>query len=640
MRGAQFYKLFPSPACQQRQVNKQNWYMCGISGFNFEDKGLIEEMNESQKHRGPDGDGSFVGDGFSLGHRRLAIIDLSVQASQPMYNEDKSLVLVFNGEIYNFQEIKKELFEKGHKFISNSDSEVLIHGFEEYGEKLPEKLNGMFAFAIWNTKKKELFLCRDRVGIKPLYYYFNDGKIIFASEIKAILKHKIKREVSEEALAHYFRLRYSPQPLTMFKGVYKLPPASFLFFKDGKIEIKEYWNSFSDGQMIKSKKQARNKILELLGSSVKMRLISDKPVGVFLSGGIDSSAILYFASKYSSSAVKTFSVKFEIDDPEGKFNTDAALAKKTAEFFGAEHHEFSVSEKDILENCKKVAYHMDEPVSSISQATTMLLSNYVSSKVSVVLGGDGGDEVFGGYDRYRLSKIVSLYQAIPGLKHIANPIISLFGDKVKGKLEMPANEKRCLSFMVEKEKELRKVIKPEFLNLFSTEKFFKENYFNDGSVSGNDYENKFMLTDLQTWLVDESLMRTDKMTMAAGLEERVPFLDHRLVELGSQIPSRFKLSLFNTKVILKDALKPHLPEYLFNQPKRGWFTPLSKWLRTELRDFAYEILSESYCPETKKYFDFSAIKIILDDHMSKEKYNLQLIWSLISFQLWYKQFME
>lgn len=392
--------------------------------------------------------------------------------------------------------------------------------------------------------------------------------------------------------------------------------------------------------LLTDKKEIKGKILKLLEDSVKSQLVSDRPLGVFLSGGIDSSAMLYFASKHSDSAIKTFSVGFETNDQKNKFNADFELARETARFFNTDHNGLFISGKDVLNNIEKVVWQMDEPISNPTQAATFLLSQFASEKVKVVLGGDGGDEVFGGYDRYRLSRIISLYQKFPALLRFAgSPIVGLFGKNMMKKLALPPDAERYLSFMVEESESVAKAVNKDFLGEEKVLKnYFNDYYFNSGKFGG-DFENAFMEADLKAWLADESLMRSDKMTMAWGLEERVPLLDHRIIELGFQIPSRYKLSFKKTKIIYKDALKPYLPEYLFSQPKRGWFTPMAKWLRTDFKDFAYSVLSEGYCYQTRDIFNFGEIRKILNDHIDKKKYNLNLIWSLITFQIWYKRYM-
>jgi asparagine synthase (glutamine-hydrolysing) len=604
--------------------------MCGINGFinyNNDSQTLIERMNKKIQHRGPDGEGFYLDKNISLGHRRLSIIDLSENGKQPMFNEDKSLCLIFNGEIYNFEEIRNDLQEKGHKFFSNTDSEVILHLYEDHKEDCVKFLNGIFAFAIWDIKNKELFLARDRVGVKPLYYYFKDNKFIFSSEIKAILEHNIKREINLDALNHYFRLMYVPAPLTMFKNIYKLPQAHYLKLSPAPNhqplvpKISKYWD-ITDFSNIESKEEIIAKIQDLMKKSVKGQLISDRPVGIFLSGGIDSTSVLGITREFKKDKIKTFSVGFDIEDPNNKFNADLELARETAKFYNTEHHELLVSSKDILENIEKVIYHLDEPIAEPTQTATFLLSEIAKKEVAVVLGGDGGDELFGGYKRYYYSHILSKYL----------PIVPSF-------LKTMIYAK----FMFQKETEIAKILNRDTNQVDLTNKFFKDNYFkaSKGVVKAPDYGRLFMLTDLKTWLTDESLMRSDKMTMAHGLEQRVPILDHYLVELAAKISSKYKMgSKEQGKVIFIEAMKQYLPEHILkSEKKKVWLTPMSEWLRRGLNDYAKEVLSADYCPETQKYFDFNGIQKMFDDHIEKRKYNLNLIWALITFQIWCKRYL-
>jgi len=604
--------------------------MCGINGFinyNNDSQTLIERMNKKIQHRGPDGEGFYLDKNISLGHRRLSIIDLSENGKQPMFNEDKSLCLIFNGEIYNFEEIRNDLQEKGHKFFSNTDSEVILHLYEDHKEDCVKFLNGIFAFAIWDIKNKELFLARDRVGVKPLYYYFKDNKFIFSSEIKAILEHNIKREINLDALNHYFRLMYVPAPLTMFKNIYKLPQAHYLKLSPSPNhqplvpKISKYWD-ITDFSNIESKEEIIAKIQDLMKKSVKGQLISDRPVGIFLSGGIDSTSVLGITREFKKDKIKTFSVGFDIEDPNNKFNADLELARETAKFYNTEHHELLVSSKDILENIEKVIYHLDEPIAEPTQTATFLLSEIAKKEVAVVLGGDGGDELFGGYKRYYYSHILSKYL----------PIVPSF-------LKTMIYAK----FMFQKETEIAKILNRDTNQVDLTNKFFKDNYFkaSKGVVKAPDYGRLFMLTDLKTWLTDESLMRSDKMTMAHGLEQRVPILDHYLVELAAKISSKYKMgSKEQGKVIFIEAMKQYLPEHILkSEKKKVWLTPMSEWLRRGLNDYAKEVLSADYCPETQKYFDFNGIQKMFDDHIEKRKYNLNLIWALITFQIWCKRYL-
>jgi len=579
-------------------------------------------MNEKIKHRGPDGEGFYLDKNISLGHRRLSIIDLSENGKQPMFNEDKSMCIVFNGEIYNFQELKKEL-ENKHKFISQTDTEVVLHLYEEKKEKCLELLNGIFAFAIYDIKNKELFLARDRVGVKPLYYYSDDEKFIFSSEIKAILEHDIKREIDPEALNHYFRLMYVPAPLTMFKGIYKLPQAHYLKasleIENWKLEIVRYWD-IADTKEIKSKQEIIGKIQDLMKKSVRGQLISDRPVGIFLSGGIDSTSVLGIAKELSQNKIKTFSVGFDIEDPNNKFNADLKLARETSKFYNTEHHELIIKSEDILNNLERVVYHMDEPVAEPTQISTILLAEYAKKEVAVVLGGDGGDELFGGYKRYYYSYFLDKYKFIRFLPFLKTKVY--------------------LKFMSQKEKEVAKILNKEINSFKNTKDLFNKNYFRiNGKIN---FVNQYMLADLKTWLADESLMRSDKMTMAQGLEERVPILDHQLVELSVKIPSKYKmLNKNHGKAIFIEAMKQYLPKHISESDrKKVWMTPASQWLREGLNQKAKKVLSPDYVPENKKYFDFDGIQKMFDEHIERKKYNLNLIWALITFQIWCKKYIK
>ncbi|MBU4331849.1 asparagine synthase (glutamine-hydrolyzing) [Patescibacteria group bacterium] len=647
--------------------------MCGINGFNFKDEKLIQKMNEQVKHRGPDDSGFWVDDGISLGHQRLSIIDLSERGHQPMIwlgqgiqptqatggrlgPLTQSLAIVFNGEIYNFKEIKKELSD--YQFKSESDTEVILAAYDKWGKECLQKLNGIFAFAIWDKEKKELFLARDRVGVKPLYYYFKNDKFIFSSEIKAILEHScVKREIDLEALNHYFRVLYVPGPLTMFKEIKKLEPGCYLSLKYGQVTIKRYWdiNERSD-EANRSELRYRGiqtNIQDLMLDAVGMQLVSDRPLGVFLSGGIDSTSVLGNMVKLGHRKIKTFSVGFDVNDPNDKFNGDFNLARQTAKHYNTEHHEIKISAKDILENIEDVIRHLDEPICNTTQVATYLLSKFAKEKVAVVLGGDGGDELFGGYERYRLSYVMSKMGVLAKLG-------KLFGKN----LDYPKGIERYAKFMFQDGNEVNRVLSKGVNKARLTHDFYKNKFeeiekqiplrqgfggqgnketkgTNDthGSLK-KDFEKQFMMMDFKTWLVDESLMRTDKMTMAFGLEQRVPILDHRLVELAYQIPSKMKLGILKnqTKLIWKQAMDEFLPEHVKKSAhKKVWLAPMSEWLRTDLKGWAKEVLSKDYV-DTSEYINFREVQKMFDDHCERRKYNLHLIWAVITFQLWYRRF--
>lgn len=610
--------------------------MCGINGFNFGSEELIRKMDGKIKHRGPDSDGIFVCDDISLGHTRLAIIDLSEKAAQPMINYDGSLVLVFNGEIYNFQEVRDELSKKGYKFRTNSDSEVILNAYQEYGVDCLQKFNGIFAFAIYDKSDKSLFLARDRIGVKPLYYYWDNSKFIFSSEIKALLEHDIKREIDMGALNIYFRTLYVPAPLTMFKEINKLEPATYLFLKNGKLDKRKYWQP-TDFENITNKEEATQKIQELMRDSTRLQLISDRPVGVFLSGGIDSTIITGLVNEQTKDKVKTFSANYDIK--VNKFDVDANLARATSKYYNTEHQEVLITGQNAADNIFDVVYGMDEPVANATQIATYILSKHASEKVKVVLGGDGGDELFGGYGRYGWSLLISDYQKMPLIlrKTFGAALISLLKNKYPSiaKMNLPPNAKRYLSFMAQKENDVSGILKPEINNQNITEKFYQERFFQENI---KDFEKQFMWTDLRSWLADESLIRSDKMSMAFGLEQRVPILDHRLVELSLKIPTKWKIEGRNTKAIFKEAMSEYIPDYIMNQPKRGWTAPASGWLRQELKGIIYEVLSPNYNPEMKDIFDFDKIQIMLDNHIEERVYNMNLLWALLTFQIWHKRF--
>lgn len=620
--------------------------MCSINGFNFRDERLIKEMVGATGHRGPDQQGFYCDNEISLGHARLSIIDLSENARQPLWNEDKSSCIIFNGEIYNFQELRERLRGRGHKFKSLSDTEAILHLYEDRGEKCLEDLNGIFAFAIYDKNKKMFFLARDRIGVKPLYYYFNpssssgQAKLIFSSEIKGILRHPIARTIDKEAMAHYFRIFFIPSPFTLIEGIRKVPPAHYLIYKDGKIDIKRYWD-IQAGPEVKSKAEARESIKSLLKDSVKRQLVSDRPLGIFLSGGIDSTSILGISKEFIPDKIKTYSVGYNINIESEKFNRDFYSARETAAFYKTDHHELLISDIDARDNLERVIWHMEEPVPNSAQVATFLLAKEAKKEVAVVLGGDGGDEIFGGYPRYYYSRLIDYYQILPLFfrEIIPQSIFGLFSKRkdLKAKLNTPPGVPRYLLHMGQKKEILSQVLKIKPAENL-TEDFLKKNY---PESKFSDHSKYLMYLDLMTWLSDESLLRTDKMTMAFGLEERVPILDHRLVEYAFGIPTEYKIKGNKLwKMIFREAMQEYLPPHVQKQKKTGWFPPAAKWLRAGLKDLAYEVLSPNYCQDTNDYFDFREARNILEKHISGEKYNLDIIWSLICFQIWYKLFIK
>ena len=591
-------------------------------------------MNAKTKHRGPDDTGVFVDERVSLGHNRLAIIDLTPTGAQPMKSDDGSIVIVFNGEIYNFQELRDELKKLGHQFRGTSDTEVIVRGYEAWGIEVVKKINGIFAFALWDVKKATLYLVRDHLGIKPLYYYHEGGNLVFSSEIKAILEHPVKREINADALNLYFRVLYVPGPLTMFKNIFKLEPGTYLSYKNGTIETARYWNP-TVGSAPASKEEAKEQIRSLMRDSVKRQMISERPVGVFLSGGIDTTAILGLATQVAQKPLDTFTVGFNIGGD--KFNADLRLARETSAYYKTNHHELIISGADVLKHLSDVIYHMDEPVANATQVATYLLSQFARKDVVVALGGDGGDELFGGYERYRLSAMVSFYQSKIPLRTLS--IFGAFMKKIPGefgkeveKMMVPAGAPRLLSFMAQKESDIARMLRANKANV--TPIFF-EKYFRPLNP---DVENALMWADLRSWLPDESLVRSDKLSMAFALEQRVPILDHRLVELSLSIPSKWKMQGKEKKSLFKSAIQEYIPPHLLNEPKRGWFSPASEWLRYDLKSFAEEVFTPSFAPDTEEWLNFPEIRTMFYDHIERRSYHMNLLWAVLTFQLWYRRF--
>lgn len=601
--------------------------MCGINGFTFQDENLIGLMNEATKHRGPDATGVWSEADVTFGHNRLSIIDTSNASSQPMKSADGRYLLIYVGELYNFQELKKEMLDV--TFRTTGDTEVVLESYIKWGKGCVQKFNGMFAFAIWDTKEKTLFLARDHAGIKPLYYSLHNNKLIFSSEIKGILEWKdIPRRLLKESFSHYMRLLYVPEPHTMFADIFKLPQGSFGLFKNGKFIIEKYYNDEVPKTKDSTKDIVKN-IKEKIGSAIERQLVSDRPIGVYLSGGIDSSVILDRMSK-KHSKIKTYSVGFALGEGEEatKYNKDIDLARETAKRYGTDHHEVFISSKDVMESLEKVIYHMDEPISNPTACALFALSKATKPSATVVLCGDGGDELFGGYERYRLSYIVSFYHLLP--KFITHFLGSKSGtfQKLSKRLWID----RFSQFMFQKDDALfNKILTKNSFDPTITTQFMSK-YMN-----GSNFEEVMMNTDRKTWLVDFSLMLSDTMAMAHSVEARVPFLDREVIAYAQSIPLHKKLSFFTNKKLLKKAFRNELPDYLFKQPKRGFFTPAAKWLRhKDFLEMTRKILSPDYAPGTSELFDFKEIEIMLDNHVNKKGYNLSVIWALITFQIWSK----
>jgi len=623
--------------------------MCGICGVMYKDstvrpaEDLLNSMCRSIVHRGPDDQGTIIINNVGLGMRRLSIIDLST-GHQPIANERNSVFIVFNGEIYNHNSIRKELESLGHVFKTKSDTEAIVHGYEEWGVNVCSKLNGMFAFAIWDMENRALFLARDRMGIKPLYIYEDNEKIVFGSEIKAILKHPdVDRTIDVQALNNYLTFEYIPAPRSIFKKVKKLRPGHWIKYKNNTVYSERYWNLKPNEKNI-TLDQAKEKLYYLLTDSVKLRLLSDVPLGAFLSGGLDSSILVSLMASVSSEQVKTFSIGFK----ESSYN-ELKYARAVAKKYNTDHHEFII-EPNALDLTEKLIRQLDEPLGDFSIFPTYLVSKMAREYVTVSLSGDGGDELFAGYDTYRAHAFAEKYYShIPGF--IRNYAISPFADflpptkKKKGAInsfkrfvqgtKLPASlyHARWMTFLSENERR----------NLFSKDLQISlahaDNYdfirrFNCSNMVNLDDVTRTGFIDLNTYLIDNILVKVDRMSMAASLEARVPYLDHRIVEFAFSLPPELKMKGFSTKVILKKTFWENLPDTVKHRGKQGFSIPIKSWIRNELKDMITDLLDTSKINQ-QGYFNGKFVEKLKNEHMAGKKNHSHLLWALMVFQKWY-----
>ncbi|MEW6328056.1 MAG: asparagine synthase (glutamine-hydrolyzing) [Thermodesulfobacteriota bacterium] len=636
--------------------------MCGICGYldltgSPIDRDILLSMTASLAHRGPDDHGIYInpigqtgGSGLypsiGMGHRRLSIIDVSSAASQPMANEDECIWVVFNGEIYNFSELRRECINRRHEFRSRSDTEVLLHLYEDYGIDFIQKLNGMFAFALWDERDGKLFLVRDRIGKKPLYYSQIGSTLVFASELKALLAHpQVKREIDIESFGKYLLYEYVPTPDSIFKGVKKLRPGYVLSASRQGIWEKCYWYLDFTPKIEASEEQINEEIMNLFRDSLYKRLISDVPLGVFLSGGLDSSSIVAGLSELiPGSEIKTFSIGFK-----DKSFDESSYAREVARYFGTDHHEEIMSPGCMIEILPEVINFLDEPFADASIIPTYLLSKFTRSEVTVALGGDGGDELFAGYPTFLAHKMALFYERLPSSLH--NAVVSLasllpvsmdnisFDFKVKQFLkgipyEVPNRNQIWLgAFSPEEQK-----------RLFSKEVLANLNGFNPfsnieeslESVSYEDIMDQITFLYLKFYLPDDILTKVDRASMAASLEVRAPFLDYRLVDYVNRLPFRYKLKGLTTKYILKRCMRNKIPEQIINRNKKGFGVPIAKWFKDELRATLLDSLSEAKIKK-EGFFNYRYIKSLLDEHFAGRKDNRKQLWTLFMFEQWYER---
>jgi len=631
--------------------------MCGITGWASFDsrtpppdgaKQLLHSMCERMTHRGPDSEGLLISTGVALGMRRLAIIDL-VTGEQPTFNEDKSVAVVLNGEIYNYRDLRRQLEALGHSFRSQSDTEVLPHLYEEYGDEMVARLNGMFAFALWDAKRHRLLIARDRFGEKPLYWAVFENTLLFASEPKVLLAHpEVKVALNLQALRQYLSFDYVPAPLTIYEGINKLPAAHTLTLERGKVETKPYWClSYAKRAPVPSEAEAAEKLRELLAESVRLRLVSDVPLGVLLSGGVDSSTVAALAVRASSEAVKTFSISFA----ESSFD-ESSYARAVAKFLGTDHHEERLSANLAANLVSEIGSWMDEPFSDPSLVPTYLLSRFTRKHVTVALGGDGGDELFAGYPMYRGHRWAENYARVPRVLRsaIIEPLVRALPVKTRNlsfdykatrfvtgaKYDRVARHHIWFGSFTPPEQEM--VLTADVLRVTDGD-VYREARAMLGECDSTDIVEQMQSLDTRLYLAEDILTKVDRASMAVSLEVRAPFLDPAVAEFAASLPPHYKLRGRKTKYILKRAIERELPSFVTRRSKKGFGVPVAEWLKGKLRPLARDLLS----PERVRragVFNADFVSKLQDEHERGVANHRKLLWTLLMFELWHESFIE
>jgi asparagine synthase (glutamine-hydrolysing) len=625
--------------------------MCGIAGIRACRPGaagpghLLEAMGKVLEHRGPDQGAFFQDGGVGLVARRLKIIDLSPAGSQPIPNEDGSIQLVYNGEIFNHEPLRRELEVLGHTFRGRCDAEVVVHAYEAWGPRCVERFRGFFAYALWDGKRRQLVLARDRIGIKPLYYVEQDGRLAFGSEIKALLEDPdIPRAVDVQSLYHYMGFEFVPGPATMFRGIRKLPPGSILIARAGGTEIQPYWElRFSETPHDPATLERR--IRETVRDAVHAWMMSDVPEGVFLSGGLDSTAVLAFVREATTGPLPTFTLGY--DDPTF---SEWEYAREAARHYGTEHHEIKIAPLTpaLME---EAVWHLDEPMTDLSAMPLFLLCREARRDVTVCLSGEGGDEVFIGYDRFIASKADRLYRLLPGWlrRHVIEPLVGSLPDQeqkkglavvlrrfVEGARLDPDGGHMRWQYFGSPERD-REILGPAVLRAADQDRFAPIRRVLERCDSTRQLDRE-VFVDTRFTMPDSVLMKVDKMSMAHSLEVRVPLLDHHVVELAATIPPKLKFPGFRTRAIYRRALRGVLPPRILNRGKQGYSLPLKQWFRKELKDYTIRLLNGS--EGIRAYFDRDGVNWMMGEHLARRANHNHTLWALVNFALWHRRFIE
>ncbi|HVG30798.1 MAG TPA: asparagine synthase (glutamine-hydrolyzing) [Pyrinomonadaceae bacterium] len=632
--------------------------MCGITGWAYIDSQaatedgaaeMLRSMCARMVHRGPDSEGLMTSPGVALGMRRLAIIDLQT-GEQPAVSEDGRVSVILNGEIYNYRELRKELEARGHSFRSASDTEVLPHLYEEFGTAMLDRLNGMFAFALWDARRRRLFLARDPLGEKPLYWGVFGGKLLFASEPKVLLAHPaVTTGVNPDALRQYLAFDYVPAPLSIYEGINKLPAAHALTLEGGKVETWSYWDvSYRKPATAPTEEEAAQRLRELLADSVRMRLVADVPLGVLLSGGVDSSAVAALAVGASAGTVKTFSISFA----EKSFD-ESAYARGVADFLGTDHHEERLSANLAADLVGEIGSWMDEPLSDPSLIPTYLLCRFTRQHVTVALGGDGGDEIFAGYPMYFGHRVARAYSRVPrALRRLfVEPAIRRLPVKTKN-LSFDFKARRFVEGMRTDDlvarhhiwfgsfapREQERLLTAEAKRASLRDVYAGARTLFD-SCDARELFERMQYLDTKLYLAEDILAKVDRASMSVSLEVRAPFLDRRVVEYAASLPADFKLRGRTTKYILKRAIAPLVPAFVTGRPKKGFGVPVAEWLKGRLRPLARDLLSPARLAR-HGLFDPAYVARLQDEHERGQANHRKLLWTLLAFELWHESFVE
>ena len=632
--------------------------MCGIAGIidlksRPVDRGLLQKMCDLLEHRGPDDQGFYVNGNAALGQRRLSIIDLS-SGHQPMSNEDGTIWVTFNGEIYNFQQLRADLLKRGHRFATNSDTETIVHAYEEFGDDCVQHFRGMFAFGIWDQNRRRLLLARDRTGKKPLFYTVANGQFLFASELQSLVSHpSVRRDINPSSIDDYLAYSYIPAPQSIYKDVHKLPPAHVLTLSiddpAAGVQTSRYWQLAYGPKLQLTEREALDGLTEVLTEAVRLRMISDVPIGALLSGGVDSSVVVAIMSQLATGPVETFSIGFA----DQRFN-ETQYARMVAEQYGTKHHELIV-EPNAIEVLPKLIRHYGEPYSDSSAIPSYYVSKMTRQHVTVALNGDGGDESFAGYDRYLGSGMADRYRQLPAVlrKRLIEPILSLVPDSLPRNNRM-RQAKRFVSVAAQStgsrysrwvnvfpQSDRHAMYSPEFaeqISAYRAEDWFLQ-VFADAQKRCPDPVDALLAMDVESYLPYDLLVKMDIASMANSLEMRSPFLDQDVMEFVARLPTRFKLRGRTLKYLLKELGGRLLPSKILHRRKMGFGVPLARWFRNELRPMLEGVVLSDQALQ-RGYFNADMIRTLAREHLSEKTDHSFQLWSLLCLELWHREFVD